>query len=153
ISCIMPTRDRPQFVAQAVRYFRRQEHPALELIIVDDGRSPVTADGDDRIRIIRLDRPHTIGYKRNLACDASRGEFVAHWDDDDWHSPRRLRVQTAALLDGCRDVIGIGSVLHYSPKGGSVWLREYAQHAGPGVAVGTLLYRKSTWQRHPFLDT
>jgi glycosyltransferase involved in cell wall biosynthesis len=152
ISCVMPTADRPQFVAQAVRYFRRQEHPALELIIVDDGRSRVTVDGDDRIRIIRLDRPHTVGHKRNLACDVSRGEFVAHWDDDDWHSPRRLRVQLAAMLEGCWDVVGISSVLHYSPKGGSVWLRDYAQPAGAGVAVGTLLYRKSTWQRHPFLD-
>ena len=153
ISCIMPTRDRPQFVAQAVRYFQRQEHPALELVIVDDGRSRVAVDTDDRIRIIRLDGPRTVGHKRNLACEASRGEFVAHWDDDDWHSPRRLRVQLGALLEGGRDAVGIGSVLHYSPKGGSVWLRDYAQPAGPGVCMGTLLYRRSVWQRHPFPDT
>jgi len=153
ISCIMPTRDRPHFVAQAVRYFRRQDHPALELIIVDDGRPGVTADGDDRIRLIRLDQPHTIGHKRNLACEASRGEFIAHWDDDDWHSPRRLRTELATLLRSRRDVVGISSVLHYAPKVGSVWLRDYSRPAGPGVAAGSLLYRRSTWQQHPFPHT
>ena len=153
ISCIMPTRDRPHFVAQAVRYFRRQDHPALELIIVDDGLPGVTADGDDRIRLIRLDQPHTVGHKRNLACEASRGEFIAHWDDDDWHSPRRLRTELAALLRSRRDVVGISSALHYAPKGGSVWLRDYSRPAGPGVAAGSLLYRRSTWQQHPFPHT
>jgi glycosyltransferase involved in cell wall biosynthesis len=150
ISCIMLTRDRPNFVAQAVRCFRRQEHRALELVIVDDGRTRAAVDDDDRIRVIRLDWPHTAGHKRNLACQASRGEFVAHWDDA-WHSPRRLRRQLAALVEGRGDVVGISSVLHYAPRAGSVWLRAYARPAGPGVAADTLLYRRLTWQRHPFL--
>ncbi len=153
ISCIMLTRDRPHFVAQAVRCFRRQEHPALELIVVDDGRTPVIVDGDDRIRIIRLGCPHAVGRKRNLACEASRGEFVAHWDDDAWHSPRRLRTQLTALVESRADVVGISSVLYYAPKAGSVWLRAYSRPVGPGVAADTLLYRRLTWQGQPFPDT
>lgn len=154
ISCIMPTRDRSGLVAQAVRCFQHQEHHPLELVIVDDGGAPV-ADAlpdDDRIQVIRLGRPHTVGQMRNLACEASRGDLIAHWDDDHWHSPRRLRMQLAALVRSRRDVSGLAAVLHYSPAGGSVWLRDYTHPDRPGLAGGTLLYRKSVWRRQPFPD-
>jgi glycosyltransferase involved in cell wall biosynthesis len=154
ISCIMPTRDRSGMVAQAVRCFQRQEHQPLELVIVDDGGAPV-ADAlpdDDRIRVIRLGRPHTVGQMRNLACEASRGDLIAHWDDDHWHSPRRLRVQLAALACSRRDVSGLAALLHYSPAEGGVWLRDYGRPDRPGLAGGTLLYRKSVWRRRPFPD-
>jgi hypothetical protein len=41
VSCIMPTCDRRSFVPQAIRYFQRQDYPARELVIVDDGLEPV----------------------------------------------------------------------------------------------------------------
>jgi glycosyltransferase involved in cell wall biosynthesis len=58
ISCIMPTRNRPQFVPQAVWYFLRQDYERRELVVVDDGRTPVRhlLPDDERIRYLRLDR-------------------------------------------------------------------------------------------------
>jgi glycosyltransferase involved in cell wall biosynthesis len=154
VSCIMPTKDRPRLAAQAVRCLQRQEYRHLELIVVDDGDRPVAEalPHDDRIRVIRLDRPATVGHKRNLACEAGRGEFVAHWDDDDWQSPRRLGVQLDALRRLGADAIGLANVLHYSPAGGSVWLRAYRHPTRPGVAGGTLLYRRALWSSQPFPD-
>jgi hypothetical protein len=34
ISCVMPTPGRLHFVAQAIAYFRRQDYPNRELVIV-----------------------------------------------------------------------------------------------------------------------
>jgi glycosyltransferase involved in cell wall biosynthesis len=153
ISCILPTRGRPDLVAQAVRCFERQEHHPLELVVVDDSGTVVEGlRHDARIKVIRLDRPHTAGHKRNLACKASRGDVIAHWDEGVWHSPRRLRVQLAALTRSRTAVCGLAALLYYWPARGSVWLRTYPHPGRPGLAGGTLLYRKSTWRRHPFPD-
>jgi len=39
------------------------------------------------------------GAKRNLACERARGQFIVHWDDDDWYPASRVRVQIRALLE------------------------------------------------------
>ena len=37
VSCLMPTRDRPELVRFALEMFHRQDHPDRELVVVDDG--------------------------------------------------------------------------------------------------------------------
>ena len=37
VSCVMPTANRRPYVAQAIRYFQRQDYPNKELVILDDG--------------------------------------------------------------------------------------------------------------------
>ncbi len=74
---------------------------------MDDGTDAIgdLVPADPRVRYIRLSRRATVGSKRNLACEEARGSLIAHWDDDDWHAPRRLRCQVEALLED-----GSGSV-------------------------------------------
>ena len=92
VSCIMPTRDRPEFALQAVRYFQRQDWPATELIIVEDDPSLLAGllPDDPRITLVPSGTSRSIGSKRNLACELARGEIIAQWDDDDWYGPERL---------------------------------------------------------------
>ena len=54
-----PRSTAARFVPQAVRYFLRQDYPAKELIIVDDGPEPVSdlLPADDRIVYHRLEYP------------------------------------------------------------------------------------------------
>ena len=94
----MPTRDRRRFVAQSIWYFLRQDYPNRELIVLDDGDDPVDdlVPEDARIRYVGSTRSSSLGRKRNLGCELARGELVAHWDDDDWFSADRLRIQVAA---------------------------------------------------------
>ena len=61
----MPTRNRRAFVGQAIAYFQRQDYPARELIIVDDGDDPVgdlIPPDDPRIRYVAL--PQALSYRR-----------------------------------------------------------------------------------------
>src|SRR5258708_37994907 len=92
VSCIMPTANRRHFVPQAIHYFLRQDYPNRELIVVDDGADSVAdlIPVDERIRYIRLKQRATVGAKRNIACEAARGEVIAHWDDADCQAPHRL---------------------------------------------------------------
>src|SRR5205085_2167040 len=109
---------RRRFVSQSIRYFLRQDYPRKELIILDDGEDGVSdvVPTDERIRYVRLDRRLPIGAKRNLGCEMSAAELIAHWDDDDWIGPHRLSRQVGELLRTGADLCGLHTVLHYTLK-------------------------------------
>lgn len=154
VSCIMPTRNRRAFVRQAIWYFLRQDYPAKDLLVLDDGDDPVAdlVPKDERIRYERLPARLSLGAKRNRACELSRGTLIAHWDDDDWQASNRLSVQVRALLDSGAQVCGAAELLHYALMEGEAWLYHSQPHERPWVAGGTLLYRRALWAAHPFSD-
>src|SRR5260370_5100183 len=136
VSCIMPTRNRRAFVRQAIWYFLRQDYPAKELIVLDDGDDPVAdlIQKDDRVRYERLLARLSLGAKRNRACELSRGTLIAHWDDDDWQAPNRLSLQVRALLDSGAEVCGAAELLHYALMEGEGWLYRRHPDERPWVA-------------------
>lgn len=152
LSCIMPTRARPAFVAQSIRYFQRQDYPALELIIVYEEDSDLPADvGDARIRCIRMAPGTSIGAKRNEAVRLARGELVAHWDDDDWYGEQRLSRQAAPLLHNIADITGINDMLFMARAQAEFWAPSRALFRRmfvENVSGGTLLFRRSLWETH-----
>ncbi len=154
VSCIMPTRNRRGFVSQAIGYFLRQDYPNKELVVVDDGEDSIQnlIPPDDRIRYRRIDTRLSLGAKRNLACELSGGDLIAHWDDDDWMSTDRLSVQVAHLLACQADACGLRNVFHYRPHAGDAWLYCYPEDESAWLAGGTLLYRRAVWGEHPFSD-
>ncbi|MFY2563316.1 glycosyltransferase [Corallococcus terminator] len=154
VSCIMPTFNRRQFVPLAVRWFLAQDWPERELIIVDDGTQPVAdlLPEDPRIRYVRLERRHSVGAKRNLACQSARGEIIAHWDDDDWSAPHRLSYQATSLLDAGASVCGLTRVYYHQPATDRSWQYVYPPGQRPWVSGNTLCYTKSFWGRNPFPD-
>lgn len=86
----------------------------LELIIVNDGSGPEYSEIFKRIskldtRIKIIDAPFNQGtyIARNIGYAASRGEFIAGQDDDDWSHPERIERQVKYLRAnpnsiGCR---------------------------------------------------
>lgn len=152
VSCIMPTCNRRSYVSQAIRYFLRQDYPHRELIILDDGDDPIEdlAPRDARIRYERLSRRMVLGAKRNLACEMARGEIIAHWDDDDWMAPHRLRYEVSVLEQSGADLCGATRQLYYDPHGDRAWLYAYPVAQRRWLAGGTLCYRKAFWARNRF---
>ena len=154
VSCIMPTANRRAFVPRAVACFLRQDYPARELVVVDDGSDPVAdlLPDDLRVRYVRLPRRATIGAKRNLAIEQASGDLIAHWDDDDWHAPHRLTVQIAALLRAGGDLCGLRQMLFHDAAGGETWHYSYPATSRPWLIGGSLLYTRDRWRRGPFLE-
>jgi|GEM_PF-871599 len=160
LTAIMPTRDRRAFVAQALRYFTRQDYPHADLIVVDDGYDAVgdlveraAAELEPRgreISYIRLGSPHSIGAKRNLACARARGDIIAHWDDDDWSAPDRLRRQVTSMLAAGADLCGLSDVLRYRPLRGDAWRRR--DDTDRQIAGASVVYRRSVWEEAGFPD-
>lgn len=148
VTCIMPTRDRRAFIPLALENFRRQDYPHKELVVVDDGDDAVgdLLLGQTDVRYMRLAMRTSIGGKRNLACRQPRGQFIAHWDDDDWYSPDRLRYQVAPIMAGEADLTGLVNNYVLELPGGEFWTTLPQLHRRMFVGDvhgGTLVYRSS----------
>lgn len=154
VSCIMPTCNRRAFIPLAIRCFLQQDYPNLELLVVDDGTDAIEdcLPADSRIRYIRLAQRLKIGAKRNYACERAWGEFIVHWDDDDWYPSWRVSRQIAALEQSGASISGTGRLYYYDAAGDRAWLYEYTGPGRPWVSGNTLAYRRSTWERHKFPD-
>lgn len=145
VSCIMPTRNRREWIARAIACFNAQTYANKELIVLDNGDSVEDLiPKQDNIRYVRLPGTQATGQLRNICCTLSRGEFIAHWDDDDWSHPKRLEEQIAALGD--QQVTGYNRMLFHGPGD------EVSLYVGTArYAVGTsLLYRRAYWDRNRF---
>lgn len=152
VSLLVPTRDRRAYLPRVFDYLRRQDHPAdqLEMIILDDGRDPVQdlIPDDPRIRYAHLGPRVPLGTKRNLLCEAARGDILLHMDDDDWQAPTRVSAAVHALEHTGHPVAGQTVVavwdldtghLHTTPSAGD-------RHA----MAGTLAYTRDFWTTHPW---
>lgn len=150
----MPTRDRRRFVPRAIGCFLAQDYAERELVIIDDGADSIAdlVPADERIQYIRLDSgPLTVGAKRNLAIQRAKGPLIAHWDDDDWSAPSRLRRQVQALLESSAEVSGLRRMLFVDDATGAIWLYEYpSSEQRPWLIGGSLLYTRGFWESAPF---
>lgn len=147
----MPTRNRRDFALQAIRYFQRQDWPARELIVIDDGDDGMEAlvPADPRVRHVRLRQRESIGAKRNRGCRLARGSVIAHWDDDDWYAPNRLSLQSRPLLDGNVDITGLTARRFFEVARAQFWTCTPQLHRRIfvfDVAAGTLMYHRRVWE-------
>lgn len=86
VSVIVPTRNRPDLLKEALASIRALETPGLsfEILIGDNGTDPNTIEIARKFGAIHLraDGEGSAGA-RNVAFAAATGEFVAFLDDDD----------------------------------------------------------------------
>jgi glycosyltransferase involved in cell wall biosynthesis len=152
VSCIMPTYNRRAFVELALQHFGGQDYANKELIIVDDGNLPVedVVKNYSGVRYVQLHRRLSIGAKRNVACQHAKGSLIAHWDDDDWYAPSRLRYQVAPLIANEADLTGLAAAFVLQLPVGKCWTITNALHRKMfhgNVHGGTLVYRKAIFDR------
>jgi glycosyltransferase involved in cell wall biosynthesis len=148
----MPTRNRPDYAVQSCHYFLQQDYEPCELIIVDDGQNSLEGQlpTDRRIRYVRVPFGLTTGAKRNMCCDLARGEFILQWDDDDWHGPRRISLQTAALRAGDAEITGLTTGLFFDLPRWSFWRCTAELHRRmfvEDVNCGTLAFHRKVWEQ------
>lgn len=103
VSVVLPVRNRPSQVGEAIQSVRHQSLDSWELVVVDDGSTDETPDvvaaiaaDDRRVRLLR--REHGgVCAARNTALDAARGRYVAFLDSDNEWQPHHLRAAVAAM--------------------------------------------------------
>jgi hypothetical protein len=157
VSCLMPTGNRSEFAALAIRRFLAQDYVHSELVIIDDGTAPLAPGlvAHPRIRYVRLKQSLSIGAKRNLACREAPGSILVQWDDDDWHGPERIRRQIAPLLAGQSEITGLSQTLFLDLARLEFWqpsAESFRRIAFAGVHCGTLAFRREVGERTCYPD-
>jgi glycosyltransferase involved in cell wall biosynthesis len=140
LSVVLPTRNRPALLMQAVGSALAQDGVEVEVIVVDDASSdetPAVLSGiaDDRLTVIRNETPKGPAVARNAGIDRAEGEWVAFLDDDDFFAPDKLRIQV-------EDADRQGSSFSYTGRieinenGRVIQRRLMSEH--PSLAAGLL---------------
>jgi glycosyltransferase involved in cell wall biosynthesis len=151
VSCILVTRDRPAFFAQALRCYRAQRYPKHELVVVDDGATPVEdlCSGVPNLIYRRLDTPTSTGAKLNLGIEAARGAVLQKIDDDDYYGPAFLSTAVEHLQRSRRRRVLVAWCCFAVLITG----RRQLYFSGHGwQAGGTLCFRRSLWAGCRFRD-
>jgi len=101
---VVPTRDRPEMLREALAAIGEQDYPGrVETIVVFDQSDPdpglVSSDDLRPVRVVANDRGPGLAGARNCGILHSDTEFVAFCDDDDLWLPGKLSAQVAALSE------------------------------------------------------
>lgn len=110
VSIVIPTFNRPELIARAIRSVLAQTFTDYEIVVVDDGDKirageVVESFHEPRIRYIKNDPPKRGGgASRNVGINESEGKYVAFLDDDDEWLPTKLEKQIDMLLSASEDV-------------------------------------------------
>ncbi len=147
VSVIVPTRNRPEQLRDAIESIFAQTLAATEIIVIVDG-------ADDHATIAELEtlaarhRAETTTLEwivqrerrgpaaaRNRGMDAAIGEWIAFLDDDDVWFPDKLERQVVRCQSSdAALVIGAHAVLRRSPSGAETVMADRQPAAGEPLA-------------------
>lgn len=161
VSIVTVVRDRDEFIGLMLYNWNHIRYPRnkLEWVIVDDSKTPrlkrflpESSPEMGRIVYAYFDTPFTsLATKRNHAAEIASGEYIAHYDSDDYYPGDSLMTK-------------IGVLLHYKKDYVFSWpIGVYNIHSGESFAYGSsyvlnripeasLAYKKSYWQFNNFDD-
>ena len=149
-SVVIPTRQRPVLLEQALRSVLAQQDVDVEVVVVVDGATGVdlvtyqslaAAVASDTVRWVWLPhRPlgHGPSFVRNTGAATGTGEYLAFLDDDDlWTDAQHLStVRKAVQRHGPIDLYMAaqkGQMPDGAPHPGPLWLDDVANSLGPAV--------------------
>ncbi len=95
VSVIVPTHNRPEMVADAVKSVLDQKYKNFELLVVNDAGPDIepiitSMNGKSNITYVRHSVNRGLAAARNTGIKLSRGKYIAYLDDDDIFYPDHL---------------------------------------------------------------
>jgi GT2 family glycosyltransferase len=156
VSVVIPTRDRPHLLGQAVRSVLDQRYPGhIECIVVFDRTPsrlpPIDPPSGRTLRAATNGRSPGLAGARNTGALLAAGKLIAFCDDDDEWLPDKLRLQVDALWGRpTRAVATCGLVVRYGrrtfrrlPPTPEISLRQLVRSRVMEVHPSTLLIRRA----------
>lgn len=143
VSVTIPVFNAEAYVADALASVLAQQHPALEVIVVDDGSTDRSLEAvrrvaDSRCRVMRQPQSGAAAA-RNLGVAESGGALLAFLDADDVWPANKLELQVRALENDPGLDMVFGHYVSFG-EGGELSAERDAQ---PGYSLGTMLIRRA----------
>jgi glycosyltransferase involved in cell wall biosynthesis len=144
VSVVIPTYNRPSFLAGAVRTVLDQTHDELEVIVVDDGSSSSYAsetvdEFPSVVTCIEHETNKGLSAARNTGIAAADGEYIAFLDDDDRWAETKLADQVAALEAAPECGLATCLCVSVSPDGNPI----HVESSAPSGDLSDAILRKN----------
>lgn len=107
VSVVVPTYNRPEYLAILLNSITSQNHPVLEIIVINDNSDNKCENEYNKVidyyskkislTYIYLNTSKGAQYARNLGLNISKAKWVAFVDDDDYWSSSKISNQILAL--------------------------------------------------------
>jgi len=101
VSVLLPTFNRPKYLAQALASAVNQTYRNLQVIVVNDGGEDVSdvigSFNDPRVLFIDRKENHGKAFSLNQALAGAEGKYIAYLDDDDLYYPNHIETLVDAL--------------------------------------------------------
>ncbi len=97
ISVVIPNYNHGSYLSKAIKSLLNQTHKNWEAFIVDNHSTDnsdeiINSFSDTRIKYLKIHNNGVIAISRNVGINASRGEWIAFLDSDDYWTKDKLEV-------------------------------------------------------------
>ena len=155
VSVCTPTYNRRAFIPTLIKCFKQQTYPKqlMEWIIIDDGEDSVEDLFKDVecVKYFRYEEKMTIGRKRNLMHEKSRGEILVYMDDDDYYPPDRVN-HAVNRLRGSPSALAAGSSIVYIYFNDLDKLYQFGPYGPNHATAGTFAFKRKLLEQTRYDD-
>lgn len=126
ISAVIPAYNREKTIARAIDSVLAQEHPASEIIVIDDGSKDNTREVvkgyGEKVRYIYQDNAG-VAAARNRGVSEAKYEWIAFLDSDDYWLPHHFKhIADVMRVTEEKAVLYFSDIQHnVDARGGSYW--------------------------------
>lgn len=155
VSVCTPTFNRRPFISAMISCFNHQDYPQdrMEWIIIDDGTDPIEdlIASHPRVKYFKYDTKMTLGKKRNLLHEKSRGEILVYMDDDDYYPPQRVS-HAVHMLTTRPDALCAGSSEIYIYFKHIGQMKRFGPYGPNHATAGTFAFKRKLLKHHRYND-
>ena len=155
VSVCTPTFNRRPFIPAMLSCFNHQDYPQdrMEWIIIDDGTDPVEdlVASHPRVKYFKYDTKMTLGKKRNLLHEKSRGEILVYMDDDDYYPPQRVS-HAVHMLTTHPDALCAGSSEIYIYFKHIGQMKRFGPYGPNHATAGTFAFKRKLIKHNRYND-
>jgi hypothetical protein len=125
----------------------------MEWIIIDDGTDPVEdlVASHPRVKYFKYDTKMTLGKKRNLLHEKSRGEILVYMDDDDYYPPQRVSHAVHMLITH-PDALCAGSSEIYIYFKHIGQMKRFGPYGPNHATAGTFAFKRKLIKNNKYND-
>ena len=155
VSVCTPTFNRRPFIQAMIRCFNEQDYPQdrMEWIIIDDGTDPIEdlVASHPRVKYFKYDTKMTLGRKRNLLHEKSRGEILVYMDDDDYYPPKRVSHAVEMLVSN-PEALCAGSSEIYIYFKHIKQMKRFGPYGPNHATAGTFAFKRKLLKNNRYND-
>jgi len=155
VSICTPTFNRRPFIPYMIKCFEHQDYPKdkLEWIIIDDGTDKIEDLVKDipQVKYFKYDDKMSLGKKRNLTHEFSKGEILVYMDDDDYYPPQRISHAVQTLLNNPKALCSGSSIVYIYFKHIEK-MYQFGPYGPNHATAGTFAFKRELLNDHHYDD-